>query len=48
MHNISDIFIGDINRPEVLRNFNVGAAKACIFTTDDEEATNKAVITGML
>ena len=33
---------GDINRPEVLNNFNVGEAKACVFTIDDMAATNKA------
>ena len=36
---------GDVNRPEVLRNFNVGKAKACVFTIDDMMATNRAVIT---
>jgi len=39
------VFYGDINRPEVLRNFNVGASRACVFATDDQTATNKAVIT---
>ena len=39
------VFFGDINRPEVLRNFNVGAAKACVFATDDATATNMAVLT---
>lgn len=34
-------FQGDINRPEVLHNFNVGDAKACVFTIDDMTATNK-------
>lgn len=32
---------GDINRPEVLKNFDVGEAKACVFTIDDMAATNK-------
>ena len=35
------ISTGDINRPEVLHNFNVGEAKACVFTIDDMAATNK-------
>lgn len=39
------VFYGDINRPEVLRSFNVGASRACVFATDDATATNKAVIT---
>jgi len=38
------VFYGDINRPEVLKNFNVGEARACVFTIDDMTATNKAVI----
>ena len=32
---------GDINRPEVLRNFDVGAARACVFAIDDMTAINK-------
>ena len=35
---------GDINRPEVLKSFDVGSAKACVITVDDMSATNKAVI----
>jgi CPA2 family monovalent cation:H+ antiporter-2 len=38
------VFYGDINRPEVLKNFDAGAARACVFTIDDMTATNKAVI----
>ena len=34
---------GDINRPEVLKNFDVGDAKACVFTIDDMTATNKVL-----
>lgn len=32
---------GDINRPEVLRNFDVGRARAVVFAIDDKAATNK-------
>ena len=38
------VFFGDINRPEVLKSFNAGTAKACVLTIDDMTATNKAVI----
>jgi CPA2 family monovalent cation:H+ antiporter-2 len=38
------VFYGDINRPEVLRNFDVGAARAVVFAIDDMSAINKAVI----
>lgn len=38
------VFFGDINRPEVLKSFNAGSAKACVITIDDMTATNKAVI----
>jgi hypothetical protein len=38
---VDSYFLGDINRPEVLHNFNVGDAKACVFTIDDMTATNK-------
>jgi hypothetical protein len=37
--------LGDINRPEVLRNFNVGAARACVFAIDDMTAINKVITT---
>ena len=38
---ISTFRLGDINRPEVLRNFDVGAARACVFAIDDMAAINK-------
>ena len=38
------VFLGDINRPEVLKSFDVGSAQACVITIDDMTATNKAVI----
>jgi monovalent cation:H+ antiporter-2, CPA2 family len=38
------VFFGDINRPEVLKSFDVGSAMACVITIDDMTATNKAVI----
>ena len=34
---------GDINRPEVLRNFDVGRARAVVFAIDDKAATNKVI-----
>jgi hypothetical protein len=37
------VFFGDVNRPEVLKQFDVGDAKACIMTINDMTATNKAV-----
>ena len=38
---LTHVPLGDINRPEVLKNFDVGEAKACVFTIDDMAATNK-------
>lgn len=35
---------GDVNRPEMLKHFHIGDAKACIVTFDDISAVNKAVI----
>ncbi|CAM9821813.1 unnamed protein product [Chrysoparadoxa australica] len=37
-------FFGDVTRPEVLKNFNVGNAKAVICTLSDIKGANKAVI----
>ena len=37
-------FFGDINRPEVMKSFDVGNAMAVVITIDDMTATNKAVI----
>ena len=38
------VFFGDINRPEVMKSFDVGNAMAVVITIDDMTATNKAVI----
>ena len=38
------VFYGDINRPEVMKSFDVGNAMAVVITIDDMTATNKAVI----
>ncbi|RYH30454.1 potassium transporter KefB [archaeon] len=38
------VFFGDIHRPEVLKHFHVGDAKACVLTLSDMSATNKAVV----
>ena len=38
------VFFGDINRPEVLKNFHLDSAKACVITVDDLSAINKAVV----
>eukprot|EP00981_Chlorochromonas_danica_P007235 scaffold1618_cov158-Ochromonas_danica.AAC.19 len=38
------VFFGDIHRPEVLKHFHLGDAKACVLTLEDMSATNKAVI----
>lgn len=36
--------IGDANRPEMLKHFNVGKAKVCIVTFDEIAMINKAVV----
>ena len=38
------VFYGDVNRPEVLKSFDIGSAKACVVTVDDMTATNKAIV----
>ena len=38
------VFYGDVNRPEVLKSFDVGKALACVVTIDDMTATNKVGI----
>eukprot|EP00607_Mallomonas_marina_P000054 CAMPEP_0182439616 /NCGR_PEP_ID=MMETSP1167-20130531/86546_1 /TAXON_ID=2988 /ORGANISM="Mallomonas Sp, Strain CCMP3275" /LENGTH=336 /DNA_ID=CAMNT_0024633359 /DNA_START=1112 /DNA_END=2119 /DNA_ORIENTATION=- len=38
------VFYGDVSRPEILRNFDAGSAKACVVAIGDMTNTNKAVI----
>ncbi|CAM9981152.1 unnamed protein product, partial [Phaeothamnion confervicola] len=38
------VFYGDVTRPEVLKSFNVGNARAVICTLSDIKGTNKAVV----
>jgi len=38
------VFFGDVTRPEVLKSFDAGKAKACVISIDDVTATNKAVV----
>lgn len=38
------VFYGDVNRPDVLKSFDVGSAVACVVAIDDMTATNKVVI----
>lgn len=38
------VYYGDVNRPEMLKHFNVGNAKVCIITFDEISMINKAVV----
>eukprot|EP01041_Mallomonas_annulata_P001869 gene1869-3626_t len=38
------IFYGDVSRPEIVRNFHPGTAKACVVAIGDMTSTNKAVV----
>lgn len=37
------VFYGDVNRPDLLRSFKAGQAKAIVMTTNNIQITNKAV-----
>lgn len=39
------VYFGDVNRPEVLKYFKASAARTCVLTVDDIQATNRAIIT---
>lgn len=39
------VFFGDVCRPELLQNFNVGNAKMVITTISDKHTSNRAILT---
>lgn len=39
------VFYGDVSRPEVLQNFNVGNARLVITTINDRHTSNRAIVT---